>query len=194
MCSRYEINGTFEEVSLRFDISAGPEFQPMAEVSPTNRVPVITAGRTLSLLRWGLEVPWDTKPLINARAETLAQKKTFQPLLEARCLVPATAYFEWRRDEGRKIKTRIHNNSGNLFAMAGLTDGDNFTIVTVAPAAAIAHIHSRMPVIIDADSEANWLDPELDFAAAAKALAAPSDDSLGWHDAEPPPRQKDLFG
>ena len=71
--------------------------------------------------------------------------------------------FEWRRDEGRKIKTRIHNISGNLFAMAGLTDGDNFTIVTMVPAAAIAHIHSRMPVIIDANSEASWLDPELEF-------------------------------
>jgi putative SOS response-associated peptidase YedK len=194
MCSRYEINGTFEEVSLRFDITGGPDFQPMAEVRPTNRVPVITKGGVISLLRWGLDVSWDNKPLINARAETLAQKKTFQPLLEARCLVPASAYFEWRREAGNKIKTRIHNSSESLFAMAGLTDGDNFTIVTVAPAPAIAHIHSRMPVIIDAGSEASWLDADLDFAAAAKALAPPSDDSLAWHDADPPPRQKDLFG
>ena len=77
--------------------------------------------------------------------------------------------------------------------MAGLTDGDNFTIATVAPAAAIAHIHSRMPVIIDANSEASWLDPGLEFDAVAKAFAPASDDSLGWHDAVPPPRQKDLF-
>ncbi|MBT4118552.1 MAG: SOS response-associated peptidase [Rhodospirillaceae bacterium] len=193
MCSRYEINGTFEQVSLRFDVAAGPQFQPMAEVRPTNRVPVITEGGVISLLRWGLDVSWDNKPLINARAETLAQKKTFQPLLEARCLVPASAYFEWRRGAAGKIKTRIHNASESLFAMAGLTDGDNFTIVTVAPAPAIAHIHSRMPVILDAGSEDIWLDPDLDFTAAAKALGPAPDDSLAWHDADPPPRQKDLF-
>jgi putative SOS response-associated peptidase YedK len=178
---------------LRFDVAAGPQFQPMAEVRPTNRVPVITEGGVISLLRWGLDVSWDNKPLINARAETLAQKKTFQPLLEARCLVPASAYFEWRRGAAAKIKTRIHHASESLFAMAGLTDGDNFTIVTVAPAPAIAHIHSRMPVILDAGSEDIWLDPDLDFTAAAKALGPAPDDSLAWHDADPPPRQKDLF-
>ncbi|MAF46824.1 MAG: SOS response-associated peptidase [Rhodospirillales bacterium] len=194
MCSRFEINDTFEEVSLRFDIANGPDFAPMPEVRPTNRVPVIAAGRNISLLRWGLEVAWDSKPLINARAETITQKKTFQPLLANRCLVPATAYFEWRRDTGRKIKTRIQLKSGGLFAMAGLTDGDNFTIITCAPAPAITHIHSRMPVIVNPGIESHWLNSKLDFSDVADALKPVADEILDWRDAEAPPRQSDLFG
>ena len=65
------------------------------------------AGPVGRLLGWGLGVDWTAKPLINARAETLAEKRTFRPLLERRCLVPATAYFEWRKDGKARHKNRI---------------------------------------------------------------------------------------
>ena len=192
MCSRFEVNASSRDLTRRYGFNDIPTDFTTGEVRPTNPALMIAAGGP-RVMRWGLRVDWNNKPLINARGETLAEKSTFRPLLKNRCLVLATAYFEWRRDEGRKIKTRIHNISGDLFATAGLTDGDNFTIVTVAPAAAIAQIHSRMPVIIDANSEASWLDPDLEFTAAVNGLAPASDDRLGWHDADPPSRQKNYL-
>jgi len=201
MCSRYEFNGTFEEVVLRFDIPAGaaalPEFSPMAEVRPTNVVPVITNDNTIAPLRWGLKVDRDTKPIINARSETLAEKRTFQPLLENRCLVPATAYFEWRKDGKLKIKTRIQPNKGELVAFAGLVDEDNFTIITCAPSPSIAYIHGRMPVILDPGSEAAWLSSDNAYEDVAKFLTPYANDKLEAEEVGSPPakqkKQGDLF-
>jgi putative SOS response-associated peptidase YedK len=201
MCSRYEFNGTFEEVVLRFDISAGaaalPEFSAIAEVRPTNRVPVITSDNTIAPLRWGLKVDWDTKPIINARSETLAEKRTFQPLLENRCLVPATAYFEWRKDGKLKIKTRIQPNQGALVAFAGLVDDDTFTIITCAPSPSIAYIHGRMPVILDQAAEAAWLSSDNKYEDVAHLLTSYPDDKLETEEVAKPPakpkKQGDLF-
>ncbi|NQV56080.1 MAG: SOS response-associated peptidase [Rhodospirillales bacterium] len=198
MCSRFENNATFEEVALRFDLGplsvAAAEFAAMPEIRPTNRVPVIGAGGVLTMLRWGLEVSWDAKPMINARAETLADKQTFRPHLKNRCLIPATAYFEWRTEPHRKIKTRIHLGSDKLFAFAGLYADDRFTIVTCRPSTSIEHIHSRMPVIVAPQNEAQWISPDLKFEEAASALIPLEAGQLAFEDAEPPPRQKDLFG
>jgi putative SOS response-associated peptidase YedK len=201
MCSRYEINGTFEEVVLRFDISVGAAlmetFGRMAEVRPTNRVPIITAPNQIASLSWGLKVDWDNKPIINARSETLAEKRTFQPLLENRCLVPATAYYEWRKDGNLKIKTRIQPNDGNLISMAGLVDGETFTIVTCAPSPSIAHIHSRMPVILDQADEAAWLSPDNSYEDVSKLLTPYPDEGIETEEiANPPKKEKkqgDLF-
>ncbi len=151
------------------------------ELRPTNRAPVIAGGRRAHLLVWGLPAPWNDKPLINARAETLARKKTFRPLLGNRCLVPATAYFEWRGEGRRKLKMRIAPADGGLMAFAGLTDGDHFTIITCAPAPAIAHIHDRMPVILDAGAEEPWLDLGLPFTAV-DALLVPYAGGPSTHD------------
>ena len=201
MCSRYEINGTFDEVVLRFDISAGAQmietFGRMAEVRPTNRVPVITGPGQVTSLSWGLKVDWDNKPIINARSETLSEKPTFQPLLENRCLIPATAYFEWRKDGKLKIKTRIEPNKGALVGMAGLIDGDTFTVITCQPSPSIAHIHNRMPVILDQPDEAAWLAPDNAFTDVAKLLAPYPDDQLQAEEVAPtapkPSKQGDLF-
>jgi putative SOS response-associated peptidase YedK len=201
MCSRYEINSTFEEVVLRFEISLGslvmPEFSPMAEVRPTNRVPIITGINQIEPLKWGLKVDWDNKPIINARSETLTEKPTFQPLLENRCLVPATAYYEWRKDGNAKIKTRIQPNEGNFFSFAGLVDGDTFTVITCTPSASIAHIHGRMPAILNQADEAAWLSGENSFTDVAKLLTPYHDDKLETQEirkpAPEPSKQGDLF-
>jgi len=188
------MNGTYEDVELRFDITGGDTFHPMAEIRPTNRVPVIDNQRNLLDLCWGLENSWDNKPLINARAETLAEKKTFAPLLEDRCLIPATAYFEWRRDEKVKIKTRIFPVDGGLLFFAGLRSGDRFTIITCEPWPAIAHIHNRMPVILNPAYEKDWLAKEKKFRDVAKLLEPGRDDNLTFEEVGPPPsRQRDLF-
>lgn len=163
------------------------------EIRPTNLAPVITVGGAVAMRPWGLSVSWQSQPLINARSETLADKPTFKPLLGQRCLVPASAYFEWRKDGKLKIKTRIHPANDNLFAMAGLIGDGRFTIVTCAPSPSIAHIHDRMPVIISPDAEARWLDGRIDFAELAPLLGSDGT-RLTFEDLKPlPDRQGQLF-
>ena len=116
------------------------------------------------LLIWVLIAEWSQKPLINARAETIGEKKTFQPLLGNRCLVPATAYFEWRKSGGAKLKNRIAPADGGVLAFAGLSYGERFTVITCRPASGIAHIHGRMPAILAKAAEERWIHPGPSFA------------------------------
>lgn len=175
MCSRYEIDVNARQLASRFDLFDTAPNLPGPELRPTDAALVVHGGRRARLLGWGLRVSWNNRPLINARAETLAQKPTFRPLLGNRCLVPATAYFEWRRQGKARLKNRIAptcglSAGGGIFAFAGLVDGDHFTIVTCAPHGAIAHVHDRMPVILSRDGEAAWLDPQIPFAQVAALL------------------------
>ena len=187
---------------MRFDISIGallmPEFSQLAEIRPTNRVPIITYKNQMMPLNWGLKVDWDMKPIINARSETLTKKPTFQPLLENRCLVPATAYYEWRKGRNLKIKTKIQANEGALFSFAGLINDDSFTVITCEPSPSIAHIHGRMPVILKRADEAAWLTPEKSFADLVKLLVPYQDDCLKAEEVNVPKqkskKQWDLFG
>ncbi len=194
MCSRYEMNGTYEDVELRFKVTGSRELFPIAEVRTTNCVPVIAKRNALHFCRWGLENSWDNKPLINARSETLAEKETFAPFLEERCLIPATAYFEWRRDGEAKIKTRIFPVDGGLFSFAGLKNEERFTIITCAPVSSIAHIHNRMPVILDPTAESYWLSTSNSFQDVAELLNPRQDGFLSSEEVKPPPsKQRDLF-
>lgn len=165
-----------EKVKKRFGLKLSPPPPHGVETSPTDRILTIDAQGGLRrgrLLGWGLKVEWDAKPLINARAETLSAKATFRSLLQRRCLVPATAYFEWARPSGgAKQKMRIHVEDAELFAMAGLigADGDSVTIVTCAPAPGIATIHDRMPVILTPEDEAAWIDAGRTFTDVENLL------------------------
>ncbi|MCP5368165.1 MAG: SOS response-associated peptidase [Hyphomicrobiales bacterium] len=197
MCSRFENRASPEDLRRRFGLREFPQFPPAAELRPTDAALVIAAARTPRVLRWGLPAPWDGKPLINARAETLAEKATFRPLLESRCLVPATAYFEWRKADGAKLKNRIApaDPAAVPFAFAGLMDGEHFTLVTCAPAPSVAHVHTRMPVILAAGAEDAWIDPGTPFAQAGAALVPYGEGPLAAvEDLPPPPRQGSLFG
>jgi putative SOS response-associated peptidase YedK len=193
MCSRFEIEGESDRIEERFDLVEGPEYMPAAEVRPTDRVPVIGPDRRAIMMRWGLEVSWDRKPLINARAETLARKRTFLPLLAHRILVPASAYFEWRAEGKAKIKTRIARKDRDLFAFAGLADGSDFTIVTCGPAPEIANIRTRMPVILEPEGEAEWLDAASPFDTVARLLTPLPGEQLVARELVAPPRQGQLF-
>ncbi len=194
MCSRYEIDTSPRDLAQRFALDDPPPLPPVPELRPTNRALVIAGAGRAHLLVWGLPAPWNDKPLINARAETLARKKTFRPLLGNRCLVPATAYFEWRSEGRHKLKMRIAPADGGLMAFAGLTDGDHFTIITCAPAPAIAHIHNRMPVILDAGAEEPWLDAGLPFTAVGALLVPYAGGRLAADEEPLPRREPDLFG
>lgn len=199
MCSRYALLATYEAVVLGVALAFRPSDahtlryrpKPGGEIRPTELAPIVLDDGTVAELPWGLAVDWQAQPVINARCETLDQKPTFRPLLRRRCLVPATGYIEWRKAGKAKVKTRIGMSDGGVFYMAGLTDGERFTIITCDPAPGIAHIHDRMPVIVPPARHARWLDRAQPFAAVRDILA-PYAGELAATEETPTPRQGEL--
>ncbi len=194
MCARFELNQQPGDLATRFGLEDSPPAINMPVIRPTDHTLIIKPGGKAVLCGWGFDVSWDNKPLINARAESLSEKKTFAPLLEQRCLVPATGYFEWRKLEGVKYKNTIYPSDKAVFSMAGLIDGDRFTIITCPPSPEIAHIHNRMPVILTPQGEASWLNPAETFTSVRHHLV-PYDQApmIAVEETPPPPRQADLF-
>jgi putative SOS response-associated peptidase YedK len=159
-------------------------------VCPTEPVLAVCGQREARALRWGLVPPWarklggDYEP-INARAETLVEKRGFAPLVASaatRCLVVADGWYEWLKSEqprGERIPFRYTVDGGELFAFAGLWDerrvgGErvaSVTILTTTANAVCAPVHDRMPCILASpDAEAAWLAPEVDAEAALELL------------------------
>jgi len=180
MCGRYTLSVTPEEVlaALRAGGPA-PDHPRRWNVAPTQGVlvAVVTNERVRRLreMRWGLVPSWAKDPaignrLINARAETLAEKPSFRDAFRRRrCLVVADGFYEWRKAGARKEPVWIHPVEGGLLTFAGLyetwrsPDGevlDSCTIVTCAANALIGAFHERMPVILPPGARDRWLDPE----------------------------------
>ena len=171
MCSRFELKLDPAAAVGRFHLRVPPPWPNSAEIRPTDMALVIGGGAG-RLLRWGLSVEWDRRPLINARAETLGQRPVFRRLLDRRVLVPATAWWEWTSapDGGAKTRMRLARADGAPVALAGLVDGDTFVIVTCAPAPSITHVHDRMPAVLPDEAEGAWADPAVPFDRVADAL------------------------
>ncbi len=183
MCGRYTLTNP-DPIGLkaRFDILESVEVadQPRYNIAPTDPVLAVRrrddGARDLGRLRWGL-VPgrWAERkggrPLINARAETLQTQPAYrESFAERRCLIPADGFYEWLTDERGKRPVWLSRPEGELFAFAGLWAAlpikgsdeslHSCTIVTCPPNELIRPIHDRMPVILDPEREADWLDPE----------------------------------
>lgn len=177
MCGRYVLAET-RALAERFSVVGElPSITPRYNVAPTQTMPVIVkhSPNRLVLMRWGLIPSWSKEVkteqvLINARAETLAQKRTFRQLLSSqRCLVPASGFYEWQQTVAGKVPHYISLKDEPLFAFAGLydhwtdpqgTEVLSYTVITTAPNALMAPIHNRMPVILRKDEEEAWLNPD----------------------------------
>ncbi len=180
MCGRFElIDG--RRVFVRFPVANRmPTLLDNVDVRPAQPVVVLQADYTLSLMRWGLIPSWAKDPrigskMINARVEGIETKPSFRrPLRFQRCIIPASAFFEWKGTPGAKVKYRIARKDGDLFGFAGLYDtwsdrhgGDSSgelstcTIVTTQPNDLVAPIHTRMPAILLPEDEDRWIDPDL---------------------------------
>ncbi len=204
MCGRFTLHHTLEELEERFaaeaDIPSVAEAAPRYNIAPTQDILVVTqnGARHLQGYHWGLIPSWAKDPaignkMINARAETLAEKPSFRTALSRRrCLIPADGFYEWQdattdanRASGKKApRTPMHIRlqDGDLFAFAGLwdewhaPDGSplrSCTIITTAPNAVTAPIHDRMPVILRPEDEALWLDRSVTDAPALLPLLVP---------------------
>ncbi len=194
MCSSYTVSVPPEELMVHFKISEFNLFQvPQQDLRPTDSAPAHWNNK-LCFLKWGIPSPWDGKPLINARSETLEQKQTFYPLLNMRCLIPANSYYEWRQDGPKKRKNCIKKAGGSIFSFAGLTDGVHFSIVTCAPITSIKHIHDRMPAILTDEGERAWIDKGSPFKSV-KSYLNPNEILVlsANENMSTPPRQPDLF-
>lgn len=152
------------------------QYSPRYNIAPGQTVPVIggdVSGRWLAAMRWGLVPHWAKEAsmgnkLINARAETLAEKPSFRDSFRhRRCLIPADGFYEWKKEGKSSTPYRIVLPGQELFAFAGLWDrwdtaeGSifSFTIITTAASPFMQGIHSRMPVILRGEREyAAWLD------------------------------------
>jgi putative SOS response-associated peptidase YedK len=185
-------------VAARFGVpeSAVPgETLGRFNVCPTEDVLAVTGEREPRALRWGLIPPWARKlragpEPINARSESLGDKRLFAPLIaEAghRCLVVADGWYEWLRPEtpkGDRIPFRYTVDGGELFAFAGLWDANrvggeriaSVTILTTRANAVCASVHDRMPCVLEGpDAEAAWLSGDVDGDAARELLGPLAD-------------------
>jgi len=196
MCGRYTLHHTSKEIAARFDAQKVLFETPRRyNIAPTQPVAAITQRedeRVLDAFRWGLIPSWAKDPaignrLINARAETLAEKPAFKSALKRRrCLIPADGFYEWSTPEKAKSKEKtphyIRMKTGELFAFAGLwdewksPDGEEVrscTIITTTPNELITPLHHRMAVILKPEHESLWLDPTLDDADELAQLLKP---------------------
>jgi putative SOS response-associated peptidase YedK len=185
MCGRYVRRGDKQKIAEYFHANPRPAELPMPDedfnVAPTTYQPIIRQSRELGdremvLARWGL-VPFFTKDLkdvkglstINARAESIMKAPTWrEPFKKRRCLVPASAYYEWpKQGKPPKQPYAFELANGHLLAFAGLWDAwkdrdghwmQSFAIVTTEANELAAQIHPRMPVILHPRDYDRWLD------------------------------------
>jgi len=208
MCGRYALTATPEEVRRLLGHVDLPNFPPRDDIRPTQPIGVVAlreGARRFMLVRWGFIPGWAPDPgafslLINARAETAVTKPSFRGAMrQGRCLIPATAFIEWRREgPGPKQAFRIAPADGGLVAFAGLVetwagaDGseiDTAAILTVAANATVAPIHDRMPAVIPPAAFEAWLDTAHVMADAAGRLLVPAPDDLFAVEALPLPEK-----
>lgn len=176
MCGRFAQESLIEEIQQIFEIDhITCELTPQKEIYPTEKVPAIIMHKSktrLGQLCWGLVPRWSKekpkRPLINARIETLSQKPSFRDSFRfRRCLIIADGYYEWKKKvetDSKKTKYLFQLSEKRPFAIAGLWDTwrqthHSCTIITKDAVDAIKDIHHRMPVILDASSHREWLDP-----------------------------------
>ena len=195
MCSSYENIASAQDLEDRFNLPSLPLTLHKENTRPTDLALIFGADSVLRVLPWGIPRSWqgakNQQPIINARAETVDQKSTFQPLLNRQCRIPATAWFEWREVGGKKLKNQINLKGKLLSAFAGLANDSHFTIITCEPVASIAHIHNRMPVVLTPDTENVLLEVETPFEAVSKHLIPYVGSSLEFNEEQP--LQSDLF-
>jgi putative SOS response-associated peptidase YedK len=194
MCGRYSLI-FIDDLGNRFRV-----FNPMIglrsrfNIAPGNEMPVIVNDdvqgdkKNLVMMKWGLVPHWtrdirSAKRSINARAESLAEKPSFAGLLKnRRCLVPASGFFEWKKEGTKKIPYYINLPESPLFAFAGLYDQWNdpegnplltYTIITVEPSELVAKVHNRMPSILSGEHEDLWLSKTSLSARDLKEILTP---------------------
>ncbi len=192
MCGRFIVLSDLEEVQLTFDLNqVKTEVKPSYNIAPTQSIAVVVrreGQNILEAMRWGLIPVWAKDAslgarLINARAESLAEKPSFKRSLKnQRCLIVADGFYEWRKQGAAKIPMLIRLKSTAPFGFAGLYDtwqapsGERIAscaIITTQPNELMQPIHDRMPVILPPRAYSTWLDSANQDSAKLISLLKP---------------------
>ena len=172
MCGRYhldadarELAGIISELNRREEKHGGDKpLKTSGDLYPGDRVPVLCRGRSGGIgafaMEWGYRM--DGRLLINARLETAAQKPTFRDgMLNRRCLMPMSAYYEWEKRGNDRVKYRIAPKAEGLRCLAGIyrleETGPVCTVLTMEAAQELRFIHDRMPVLVPYVAGEAWL-------------------------------------
>ncbi len=195
MCGRFALFAYMRQLMEEFGIDEAEavEAGQRYNVAPTQRVlAVVSDGETnhLEEFRWGLVPHWakGDRPryMINARAETVAEKPMFQNAFKhRRCLVLADGFYEWRKSGKVKVPMFIRDVTGRPWGFAGIyetwnsPDGDEVTtcaIITTGANRLMSTIHDRMPAIVREEDRATWLDPSVNDPGVLLPMLRPYED------------------
>ncbi len=192
MCGRFVLITDLSVIGRDFIVpNVLVSFSASRNVSPGQRIPaVVRRGNhnDLVLFQWGLIPAWCKDPsigakLFNARAETVAEKPSFKnAFFNRRCLIPADGFFEWKKENSKKVPYYFFFKSGGAMGFAGLYETwiapdkkpvHTCTIITTKPNAIVEPIHDRMPVILPHDAHDLWLNPKSKDPAKLLELLKP---------------------
>lgn len=207
MCGRFALTATADALQAFFETTELERHEPRFNIAPTQPIVMIRSNadtrqrpgdnrpqRETIFVRWGLLPSWAKDPkdfplLINARAETAAQKASFKaPMRHRRTLIPASGFYEWQRQGRQKPQAYwVRPRNGDIVAFAGLMDTfssedgseiDTGAVLTTQANAAISHIHHRMPVVIRPEHFARWLDCRTQEPRDVADLLSPVDEDF----------------
>lgn len=179
MCGRFTFDIPLEVLVEIFGLKEISEIRPSYNIAPTQQVSVVrqvSDHNSLILMKWGLVPSWAKDPaigsqMINARAETVAEKPSFRHAIKyRRCIVPGSGFFDWKHEGKNKQPYYFRMKNGRPIGFAGIweewkaPDGtllDTFSILTTTANDLVAPVHERMPVIVPPDDYGIWLNKHL---------------------------------
>lgn len=190
MCGRYTLSSRKLALAEQALHSLFPELPPRYNIAPSQDVPIIREspeGYELVMVRWGLIPHWAKESktgysMINARAETVAEKPAFRDAFRRRrCLIPADGFYEWKKEGTAKQPFHIRLKGGGDFGFAGLWERwrgedqeiESCSIIVTDANDLMRPIHDRMPVILDPASYEIWLNAENRNTGALAGLLRP---------------------
>lgn len=194
MCGRFTSKAKPKQIEKEFDVKVSGEefFKPRYNIAPTQMIAAVLESDGEGIvegLRW-LIPSWAKdesigNKLINARAETLAEKPSFKNAFRShRCIIPASGFYEWRKAaKGAKQPFYFHLKDKDVFGFAGLYEKwlnkesgeqiETCTIITTEADKVLEPIHDRMPVILKAKDYEQWLDAKEKDTNKLQKLLAP---------------------
>ncbi|MBF0506469.1 MAG: SOS response-associated peptidase [Nitrospirae bacterium] len=204
MCGRFDLHSETKVILREFRVdSFSTDYHPSYNIAPSRRIVIIKDDGKKHIVQcmWGFLPSWVKDPsmankMINARAETVAEKPAFKDSFRhRRCLVVADGFFEWRRQGKRKMPVYVRLKSRSPIGFAGIyntwtsPEGESIctcAIITTEANDLLEPIHDRMPAIIPKDGEDLWLDPHITEKERLMPLLRPyASEDMEMYDVSP---------